>query len=58
MLEDLGAMIRRRSGAGRVATAVVCSAADGGSGGNHDLTEEFGIEARNCGLVVTEVRTT
>jgi hypothetical protein len=46
MLEDLGA------------TAVVCSAADGTSGGNHDLTEEFGIEARNCGLVVTEVRTT
>jgi hypothetical protein len=30
---------------------------DGASRGDHDLTEEFGAEARDCGLAVTEVRT-
>jgi hypothetical protein len=30
---------------------------DGASRGNHDLTEEFGIEARTRGLEVAEVRT-
>jgi hypothetical protein len=39
----------------KAATAVLIW--DGISRGDHDLTEEFGAEARKRGLVVTEVRT-